>query len=386
MKQFLLKSVLMMGLLFATAFFAKAQKFGDNLGNHTATKDLQMAGKSIFNAEGIAIGTATISNGSVALQIGSANKAILISSVTANTDIATPVNGMIVYNNTDNKFYLYQNGAWVTFALSLKASTDGIESVSNANGYTLTQVGQETVLKLAPADATNPGVVTAIDQTFGGNKTFNGNVSVATGASLNVVDGATTLGGTLSVAKDVTVGSASVPANSILNGALSVNGQSTLAGAVTGASTPTSAIKIVNPVDVSASDVQSYLVVDADGNVKRGASSNASLAKYQIPVPLGTSAAFDPEGNSGVEFTLNINEIKVNDAIVVNFAAADRAKFAGLTILSATASADGTVKVNIADFRNPAVAGYTVPDIDSANLIVTKYNAANVVLAVTPRP
>jgi len=383
MKQFLLKSVLSAVLLFVTVFFARAQKFGDNLGNHIANKDLQMSGKSIFNADGIAIGSATITNGSVALQIGSANKAILLSSVNANTDIATPVNGMVIYNNTDNKFYLYQNGAWVTFALALRASTDGIESSSNANGYTLTQVGQETVLKLAPADATNPGVVTANDQTFGGNKTFNGNVNLSTGAGLNVADGAAALGGTLSVAKDVTVGSPSTPANTVLNGALSVSGQSTLAGAITGASTPTSAIKIVNPVDVSASDVQSYLVVDADGNVKRGASSNASLTKYQISVPTGASAAFDPEGNSGIDVTLNINEIKVNDAIVVNFAAADRAKFAGLTILSAIAVADGRVNVTIADFRNPAVTGYTAPSIDNANLIVTKYNAANVVVAST---
>ncbi|NTD96318.1 hypothetical protein G6M26_27335 [Agrobacterium tumefaciens] len=379
MNKFLLKSVLFTGLLSGTAFFAQAQKFGDNLGNHTATKDLQMAGKSIFNAEGIAIGSASMVNGSVALQIGGANKAILVSTVAANTDIAAPVNGMIVYNSTDNKFYMYQNNAWVTFALALRASTDGIETISNANGYTLTQVGQETVLRLTPADATNPGIVTTTDQVFAGNKTFNGNVNLATGAALNVLDGPATLGGTLSVAGNTTIGTSTAPANTLLNGALNVTGQSTLAGSISGGASPTSGIKIINPLDVDPLDVQSFLVVDADGNVKRGASSNASLAKYQIAVPNGASAGFDPEGNSGIEITLAINEIKVNDAIVVNFSAADRARFSGLTILSAVAVADGQVVVNVADLRNPAATGYVAPAIDSANLIVTRYNAVSII-------
>ncbi|MET0571080.1 MAG: hypothetical protein ABWZ79_06615 [Pedobacter agri] len=379
MNKFLLKSVLITGLLSGSAFFAQAQKFGDNLGNHTATKDLQMAGKSIFNAEGIAIGSASMVNGSVALQIGGSNKAMLVSTVAANADIATPVNGMIIYNSTDNKFYMYQNSAWVTFALALRASTDGIESTSNANGYTLTQVGQETVLKLTPADATHPGIVTTTDQIFGGSKTFNGNVNLATGASLNVLDGPATLGGTLAVAGNTTIGTPAANANTILNGSLNVTGQSTLSGSTGAGATAAPGIKIINPLDVAPTDVQSFLVVDADGNVKRGASSNASLAKYQIPVPVGASAGFDPEGNSGIEITLAINEIKVNDAVIVNFSAADRARFSGLTILSATAVADGQVVVNVADFRNPAVAGYTVPAIDSANLIVTRYNAVSIV-------
>ncbi|RZJ90396.1 MAG: hypothetical protein EOO20_08300, partial [Chryseobacterium sp.] len=232
MNKFLLKSVLITGLLSGTAFFAQAQKFGDNLGNHTATKDLQMAGKSIFNADGIAIGSASMVNGSVALQIGGINKAMLVSTVANNTDIATPVNGMIIYNSTDNKFYMHQNGAWVTFALALRASTDGIEATSNANGYTLTQVGQETVLKLTPADATNPGIVTTTDQVFGGNKTFNGNVNLATGAALNVLDGPATLGGTLSVAGNTTIGTSTANANTLLNGALTVTGQSIIAGTI----------------------------------------------------------------------------------------------------------------------------------------------------------
>jgi hypothetical protein len=380
MKTSLLKLALVMSIVTATSFLAKAQKFGDNLGNHKATKDLQMEGKTIFNAAGVAIGTTTLANGSVALQIGSTTQAILLSSVAANTDIVAPLNGMIVYNTTDNKFYLYQNGAWVTFALGLKTATD-INTTSTPNAYTLTQEGQETVLKLSPADATNPGIVTAIgSQIFGGDKAFNGNVELNGTSTLTVGTGATTLGGTLAAAGDVTVGTATTAANTVLNGNFSVVGGNTILTGSTGAvGSEVSAITINNAIVASATDEQNYLILDATGKVKKGTFSGTSLAKYMVPVPTGASANFDTESNSGIQVVLTVTGIKVNDAIVVNFASADVARFAGLTILSATATADNTVTVNIADFRNPAptTGSYAVPSIDGANLIVTKYNAVN---------
>ena len=390
MKTTLLKLTLVMGLVTATSFFAKAQKFGDNLGNHKATRDLEMEGKTIFNAAGLAIGKTTLTNGSIALEIGTTGKAILLSSVAANTDIAAPLNGMIVYNTTDNKFYLYQNGAWVTFALGLKVATD-IGTTPTANGYTLTQEGEEMVLRLTPADGTNPGIVSVAAQTFGGAKTFLGNVAVDGASTLTVGTGATTLGGTLTAtgatalgatvtaAGDLTVGTATTTANTELNGNLTVVGGTTTLNGSTGApGSEVSAVKLVNPVTALATEEQTYLIVDAAGNIKKGTFSSTSLAKYQVAVPTGASAGFDAEGNSGITVTLTVTGIKANDGIVVNFAAADVARFAGLTILSATATADNTVTVNIADFRNPAptTGTYTAPAIDGANLIVTKYNAA----------
>jgi hypothetical protein len=391
MKKSLLKLALILGLVTCTSYFAQAQKFGDNLGNHTATKDLLMSGKMIKNAAGLAIGVAEVTNNNVALQIDGADKAILIPRVTniLPETIAAPLNGMIVYSLADNTFYLYQNGAWVTFALGLNATGAGIEMTANDNGYTLTQVGQQTVLKLAAADATHPGIVTAVAQTLGGDKTFAGNVIVDAASTLTVGTGATTLGGTLTTtgaatlnstvtaAGDLTVGTTTTAANTALNGNLTVTGATVLAGAQGAAGSETSAIKMTNVVAAAAADEQSFVVLDADGNVKKGSFNGKSLAKYQVPVPAGSSATFDPEGNSGIDITLTIPGIVADDAIVVNFSNADRAKFAGLTILSATATGVNTVVVTIADFRNPAVAGYARPDIDAANLIVTKYNAAN---------
>ncbi|MDP2414616.1 hypothetical protein, partial [Daejeonella sp.] len=109
-------------------------KLGDNLGDHMAAKDLDMNSKQILNAEGIAIGSATITNQNVAFQIDGTNKAILMPRITALTAIASPVNGMLVYNSADNKFYVRENGAWVSFAtvtdLNNKTSNITVDNIS----------------------------------------------------------------------------------------------------------------------------------------------------------------------------------------------------------------------------------------------------------------
>ena len=109
-------------------------RLGDNMGDHTAAKDLDMNSKQILNAEGIAIGSATITNQNVAFQIDGTNKAILMPRIIALSAIASPVNGMLVYNSTDNKFYVRENGVWVTFAtvtdLNDKTSNIKVDNIS----------------------------------------------------------------------------------------------------------------------------------------------------------------------------------------------------------------------------------------------------------------
>lgn len=74
-----------------------------------------------------------------------------------------------------------------------------VGAAPNANGASL--VGQQ--LSLQPADATNPGVVTAGAQTIGGNKTFNGNVVV--GGDLTVNGTLTTINSTTLEVSDASV-------------------------------------------------------------------------------------------------------------------------------------------------------------------------------------
>ena len=126
------------GFLLSTIIAVHGQtrqvKLGDNLGAHMASKDLDMNIKQILNADGIAIGSATITNQNVALQIDGTNKAILMPRINALVAITSPVNGMLVYNSADNKFYVRENQQWQAFAtvtdLNSKASNITVDNIS----------------------------------------------------------------------------------------------------------------------------------------------------------------------------------------------------------------------------------------------------------------
>lgn len=56
----------------------------------------------------------TVTNSSVGLELNSTTKAILLSRMTTTErNLLTGVNGMVLYNTTDNKVQAYANGAWV---------------------------------------------------------------------------------------------------------------------------------------------------------------------------------------------------------------------------------------------------------------------------------
>jgi hypothetical protein len=50
---------------------------------------------------------------SAILELNSSTRAFLVSRMSADANVVTPVNGMIIYNTTSNKFRVYENGAWV---------------------------------------------------------------------------------------------------------------------------------------------------------------------------------------------------------------------------------------------------------------------------------
>jgi hypothetical protein len=137
MKQFIhlgCFTIIFLGAIGSVQGQLRQVRLGDNLGDHMASKDLNMNNKQILNAEGIAIGSATITNLNVAFQIDGTNKAILMPRITELSAIQTPVNGMLVYNSTDNKFYVRENGVWVTFAtitdLNDKTSNIKIDNIT----------------------------------------------------------------------------------------------------------------------------------------------------------------------------------------------------------------------------------------------------------------
>lgn len=314
-----IKSLLLALLTVTMVSMSKAQvKIGDNLGTHKADKDLNMNQKKILNVDGVAIGSATLGNASVSLELAGNDKAILFNRVATLAAVVTPVDGMAVYNNQDNKFYVRQNGAWVTFGtmgdivVSLTAASVG--TTPNANGLVLSSNKGDITITLQPADENYPGVLTAVAQKIGGDKDFTGNTKLN-----NVtVTGAAILSG-LTLSNDV---------NDVI------------------------------------------LVQDATGAIKKSALIAGSINKLLIDVPVGTSASFT-EDNVMVTVTLTISGVKKDDGVVVNFLSDDQSFFTGLSIMSAIATADNTVKVIMSDIRNPQDPSFAPVAIDGKKLNVT---------------
>eukprot|EP01136_Pigoraptor_vietnamica_P010114 Opistho-1_new@47350 len=238
LNNYYLKAALYCLLLMGSNAFAQ-QKIGDNLGTHKATKDLQMNSFQLLDAKGLAIGTASFSSNSVALEISASDKALLISRLANSTDMnaLNAVDGMIVYVTADSKFYLRQNGAWQPISTGNNTiSTTAPNSSATANGITISPLG---VIALSPADAANPGIVTTGIQTLGGDKTFTGVTAIAnTTASSSTTSGALVVSGGIGVAKNVNIAGITkitdaTPSTSTSTGALVVTGGAGIGGATT---------------------------------------------------------------------------------------------------------------------------------------------------------
>lgn len=120
-------------------------------------------------------------------------------SLSLRAEASTTHNGVTVTNNSnDSSIAIYlpvQDGAGSSAKpyglLTLtdwQKIQDGITTIQTGNlggtatarGISITTAGSTRTIVLHPADATNPGVVTATAQTFGGDKTFQDDLSAAT--------------------------------------------------------------------------------------------------------------------------------------------------------------------------------------------------------------
>jgi hypothetical protein len=379
MKKALLKLTGVVGIMAASSMFAQAQnrKMGDNLGNHKATKNLDMSSQKIVNALGVAIGTADVTNASIGLQVEGDNKTILIPRVTNVTLIPTAnlVNGMITYDNLTNKFYVYQNNTWVSFSLGFDLNGAVINTTGNANGYTLeTSAAGVTTLKLSPATETTPGIVTADgDQTFGGNKTIAGNFAVGTATTA----ANTTLTGTLTTTGATTLSSTlNAVGATTLGNTLNVAGLTTLTGNTGTPAAPVSGLIITGAVPSTSPDTESFMVIDnTTGQVRVSSSTANAFFKQKVAISGVTLGA-----NEATTIVLTAPNILKNDGVVVNFDADDLAatpELAFLSIINATATAAGSVTVTLADFRQEPESGTALTSattlLAGKNFTITRY-------------
>jgi len=126
--------------------------------------------------------------------------------LTINAAASDTVSNVSVQNNTaDSTISIYlpvQNGSsagkpygfltyadWQKIQSAVQTITIGaVATTSDVNGATIVTDSTSRQIILHPADATNPGIVTAGTQTFGGNKTFKGTLTLDSVANNSSVD------------------------------------------------------------------------------------------------------------------------------------------------------------------------------------------------------
>ncbi len=119
----------------------------------------------------------------------------IINNNAANTRIQTGTGADMTLANGASAWLLYDNDSALWRVVGGSGGGGGaftlnaVGSSPNANGATYSSPN----FNLEPADGTNPGIITAGTQTFGGNKTFSGSISASNLSGTNTGDNPVTL-------------------------------------------------------------------------------------------------------------------------------------------------------------------------------------------------
>jgi hypothetical protein len=121
-------------------------------------------------------------NSSAILDLKSTTKGFLLPRMTGDQmrAIPSPAQGLLVFCTDcvlNGDYYFRKGSAWVALGSTTATGFTTVGDVganATANGATITN----GVLSLAPADATNPGIVTTTAQTIAGAKTFSSDINV----------------------------------------------------------------------------------------------------------------------------------------------------------------------------------------------------------------
>lgn len=142
----------------------------------------------------VGIGTKTPAAGSI-LDLTSSDKALLITRVDSTNDITSPVNGMVVYENTSNSFKVFENNVWQLVVNNFNGSNSIILNGTNFERAALT--GDVTA-------AANSNATTISDNAVTSNKILD--VTIANTDLANAVGGIYKGSGSLSTTTTVTQG------------------------------------------------------------------------------------------------------------------------------------------------------------------------------------
>jgi hypothetical protein len=219
--------------------------------------------------------------------------------------IPSPAQGLLAFCTdcgTNGDYYFYKGTAWVALGsttVSVSTTMGSVSANADENGATITN----GVLNLAPANATNAGIVTATAQTFGGVKTFSdgivgdvignvtGNASTATIATSATI--ATNVSGTVAIANGGT--------GSTIQNFVDLTTDQTVAGLKTFSASPV--LSTANTSEALFTDTNKNIVSNAitgNGNVVM------STSPTLVTPALGTPSAAILTNATGLPLTTGV--------------------------------------------------------------------------------
>lgn len=245
-------------------------------------------------------------------------------------------------------------GDWQKIRSAVQVITIGaVASTSNAYGATINVTDSAREIILAPASATNPGIVTAGAQTFGGDKTFNGALRLNSVAENSSVDSVLVINNGLVQKRQV---SAAAFGNAIRN----LNGNRDTAQAITFRNFGTNLTVTTNSKDSIYLNVPDAAPA-ARGVVTTTAQSFAGTKAFQDSV----SAKAVMIGNNGAANSTMQVEGSISMAVktvTANYAATS----ADNTILANTTST--AVSITLPSATNISGRIYTIKKIGTGGL------------------
>lgn len=106
----------------------------------------------------IAIGKQNVSNTSVSLEFGTANKGIVLPWVTSQADVTGAVNGTLIYDTADKKVKYLKQGVW----FDLTRDTTGVVDTSIQDNLSESNTAKVAIGSNSTSDTT-PGILVLTD-------------------------------------------------------------------------------------------------------------------------------------------------------------------------------------------------------------------------------
>ncbi len=288
-------------------------------------------------------------------------------------------NNVLVQNrDTDSTIAVYlpvQNGTagaskpygfltytdWQKIQSAVQTITIGaVAATPDANGATIVVDSTSRQIVLHPADATNPGIVTAGTQTFGGDKTFNNNVTVNGTLNLNNVTNNSSADSVL-VLNNGVVQKRQVSAAAFGNAIRSINGNRDTAQGIAFKTTGTNLTVSTNGTDSIFLNVPDAAAA-ARGVVNTAAQTFAGNKTFQDSVNASQALLVGSTGSSNSTVQVSGSLSLAIKSVTSNYTAST----ADNTILANTSS--GAITITLPSPANISGRIYTIKKVGTGGI------------------